>query len=162
MMDKSERKKRLENLLQVQTQKQSEEEEKRQIEIVMGPFSNKDNIEVLLKEEWSIMEEELIRNFPITPWKRIDWDEMDKKIMLKSEDYREIEKLLRENNLFNTKPVYFFFSDGGTPWLKTNLLKIFENIEDISFYTGDRYVYCQSPKFIIEFFHDDIITIGWR
>lgn len=160
-MNKEGRKERLDALLKIQKQKKKEEEEKRQITELLEVFPNKENLVVLRKEEWLKMEDTLIQSFPVASWGRIDWDKIDNKIELRSNDYIMIESILKEKGLNILEPVYFFFGDGPSPWLKTSLLKIFESLEDITWYKGDRYIYCDSPKFIIEFFHDDKITIGW-
>jgi len=157
-----ERKNKLKSLLEKQKQKAIEDDKKPEISLLMEPFSNKSDLEVVDLEELLKVKEEFSQSFPVEFWaSRIHWEKVDKKIELPVGDFNKIELILKDQGLLTDIPVYFFFSDNSY-WLRTDMKNILKNLEDIAWYRGDRYVFSSNPKFVVEFFHDDLITIGWH
>lgn len=157
-----ERKNKLKSLLEKQKQKAIEDDKKAEISLLMEPFSNKSDLEVVDLEELLKVKEEFSQSFPVECWaSRIHWEKVDKKIELPVGDFNKIELILKDQGLLTDIPVYFFFSDNSY-WLRTDMKNILKNLEDIAWYRGDRYVFSSNPKFVVEFFHDDLITIGWH
>lgn len=79
----------------------------------------------------------------------------------------KVESFLNDQELYNENPVYFFLQDdlppfSTLPWVKLPLSKVIENIIYLAAEDAyPQYVFCPSPKFVIEFVEPDLITIAW-
>ncbi|WP_170110151.1 hypothetical protein [Peribacillus acanthi] len=161
MLNKEERKKRLEEIIQIRQEKQKEQEDERKRKEIIDLFVNKNEVEILDAYETNIIKKEISESFPFAFWSRINWDEMHNKIDLGLNEIKNIESILSNNGLDISKPVYLRLAYDQYPCAKTNLRNILNSLDEVMSIGVDQYVYCRSPKYIIEFFHDDIITIGW-
>ena len=118
--------------------------------IALGP-----NTTVLSKEETVSLFDSMSQDFAITPSGRIDWDTVKKFNRISSAD--EIAKHLNiKNNI-----VYILWDEASLPALKTTLDNVFSVINDVIPVSFDTWIYSPTEKFVIEFYHEDEINIGW-
>jgi hypothetical protein len=103
----------------------------------------------------------MVECFPIASWARIDWEKVTNKIIIPNEDILNISSILFKQSLDLSTPVYLKVGLYKYPLVKASLATILESIEDIMDMGPDQYIYSPSSKYVIEFFHDDIITLGW-
>ncbi|HMM19086.1 MAG TPA: hypothetical protein PKA10_00010 [Selenomonadales bacterium] len=97
--------------------------------------------------------------FPMTSWGRIDWDKVENKIRITSIN-EAIEKLVGEQKRVE-KIAYILWDEASLPALKTNLEKISQVIDDVIAVSFDTWIFCPSAQFVIEFYHEGEITVGW-
>ncbi len=99
------------------------------------------------------------QNFPLTSWGRIDWNKIkEKKIISSIEDI--IPTLTDQKRNF-TGPVYIIGSDPTIPILECSLDKILEFFDDVEAMSPNTWLFCPSNGWVIEFYHEGEITIGW-
>ncbi|WP_409292791.1 hypothetical protein [Peribacillus sp. SCS-37] len=160
-MEREERKRRLEELLRDRKKKEEKIESERQIAEILDLFSDHDQVEILDEKESNKIETEMTDIFPIAWYGRIDWGQLNNKIVIPDEEIQLIPNILSQQGLKNTLPVYLIVGLFGYPVAKTSLSAILDNIDEIMCMGPDQYIYCPLSKYVIEFFHDGVITVGW-
>lgn len=100
------------------------------------------------------------KDYPLTFWGRINWDEVEKKVQTFSVE--EISKILKENNKIFSSVVYIIGSDPKIPILECKLDKILEFFDDVTAVSPNTWLYNPSARWVIEVYHDGEITIGFR
>ncbi|USK62435.1 CDI toxin immunity protein [Peribacillus asahii] len=160
-MNKEERKKRLEYLIQERKKHEEKLQREQQIMEMLELFPEKDNVEILDKSESEKIESNMTDCFPIAFWGRIDWEKVSNKIILTTEDILNIPTVLSNQSLDTSVPVYLIVGIYKSPVVKTSLFTILESIEDIMDMGPDQWIYSPSLRYVIEFCHDEVITIGW-
>ncbi len=122
-------------------------------------FPESENVAILNESEGYKIESDMIDCFPFAWWGRIDWEKMTNKIIISNEDKLNIPTILSLQSLDTSAPVYLIVGIYKYPLVKTSLSTLLQNnIIDMG---PDQYIYCPSSSFVIEFFHDDVITLGW-
>lgn len=124
-------------------------------------FPEKSTVDILDESESEKIECKMTNCFPIAFWGRIDWEKVSKKIILTKEDILNIPTVLTNQSLDISIPVYLIVGIYKYPLVKTSLLTILESIEDIMDMGPDQWIYSPTLRYVIEFCHDDVITIGW-
>lgn len=160
-MEREERKRRLEELLRERKKKEEKIESERRIAETLELFPDKDKVEILDEKESDKVETEMTDIFPIAWYGRINWDKLNNKIVIPNEEIQNIPYILSQQGLKDKLPVYLIVGLYGYPVVKTSLTTILDNIEEIMCMGPDQYIYCPLSKYVIEFFHDDVITAGW-
>ncbi|PLT29855.1 CDI toxin immunity protein [Peribacillus deserti] len=160
-IEREERKKRLEELLRERKKKEEKIESERRIADMLELFPDKDKVEILCEKESNKVETKLTDSFPIAWYGRIDWGKLNNKIVIPNEEIQNIPYILLQQGLENISPVYLIVGLYGYPVVKTSISTILDNIEEIMCMGPDQYIYCPLSKYVIEFFHDDVITVGW-
>jgi len=98
------------------------------------------------------------KNFPFTPWGRIDWNKIQKKIILSSiEDIIPAIKKMEKNPL---NIVYIIGSDPTVPIIESKIDKILEFFDDVEAVSPNSWFYCPTDGWVIEIYHDGEITLG--
>lgn len=70
--------------------------------------------------------------------------------------------MLRTKGYDTSTPIYIFWGYDYYPCVKTSLsTQLLNAIDDIVWLGTDLYIYCRNQKYVIEFFHDDSVNIGW-
>ena len=157
-MNREERNQRLAFLIEERKIHDKKVVRERQIIEILELFPKKDSVEILDESESDQIEESMTNCFPIAFWGRIDWEKVDHKIILTTEDLWDIPSIL--STRFDTSvPVYLMA--GISPVIKVSLFSILESMEGIMDMGPDQWVYSPSLKYVIEFCHDGVITIGW-
>ncbi|MGE7941866.1 hypothetical protein ACQKNB_07245 [Lysinibacillus xylanilyticus] len=166
-MDTNDRKIRLEFLLQKQKEKEKNDELQMQLAWMLEPFSTKESINLLDVEEKKKMKTEFISNIPIIEWVSLDLEKMYNKFVIHNVNSDKVASFLNDKELYTENLVYLFLQDdlppfSTLPWVKMPLSKVIENIIHLAAEDSyQQYVFCPSPKFVIEFVEPDLITIAW-
>ncbi|MGX2962021.1 CDI toxin immunity protein (plasmid) [Peribacillus sp. JNUCC 23] len=166
-MNKEERQKRLSELLTARKQKeifqQKMKKEKEVKDLFEEVFDNLLEIEILDTNKSDLIVENFSGTFPIAFWNRIDWDKGNvNKLELNIQDIKNIPLMLHSKGFDTTTPIYAFWGYDDYPCVKTSLTtQMLSKIDDIIWLGIDLYIYCPTQRFVIEFFHDDSVNIGW-
>ncbi|MCG3087699.1 hypothetical protein [Sporosarcina cyprini] len=160
-MNREERKKRLEEMVRARKMNEDKLENDRRISELRELFPAGKAVEILDVKESEHVETEMTDRFPIAWYGRIDWDKMSNKRVLAYEELQHITDILSRQGLDHTLPVYVIVGLHGYPLVKTSLTTTMESIEEIMYMGPDQYIYCPLSNYVIEFFHDDVITLGW-
>jgi|WetSurMetagenome_2_1015567.scaffolds.fasta_scaffold334507_2 hypothetical protein len=113
------------------------------------------NAVVLSEKETSTIFEQMAKNFPITTYGRIDWPNIKHVKQISS-----IEEILLQIETKNDE-VYILWDEASLPALKTNLSIALSVIDDVAAVSFDTWVYNPNTGYIIEFYHENEIAIGW-
>lgn len=166
-MDTNARKAKLEVLLQKQKVKERNDERQMQLGRMLEPFSTKESLELLNVEEKEKMKTEFIASIPIIEWVSLDLEKMNNKFEVQNVSSVKVALFLNDKELYTENPVYLFLQDdlppfSTLPWVKMPLPKVIENIIHLAAEDSyQQYVFCPSPKFVIEFVEPELITIAW-
>lgn len=156
-----EQKDKLERLLKIQKMKAEEKERIRLEDELLDSFDIRDDVFPLTKKEADFIMDEFVQFFPITEWGRIDWGKVDGKVNIKDEDTDLIKDVLISQGFELSQEAYLMYGYGDYPFVKTSVQRILTNLEDLRWIGSDQFIYCPTSKFVIEYFHDGDITIGW-
>lgn len=88
----------------------------------------------------------------------IDWEKIDKKVRLNS-----IDKIIKSISQLVPNPDYKTFAlwnDAGVPILKADLKKFISVIDVISVLGTRTWFFCPISRYVVEFHHEEAITIG--
>jgi hypothetical protein len=104
---------------------------------------------------------QLVFCFPVTSWGRIDWSKIG--------DYHRItdvsEALIILNSHYGgefSEEVFLLWNYTDAPGVLTDLKKVLENIDDVTAVGSDTWVYCQYSGYVIEFFHEGEVVLGFK
>lgn len=114
-----------------------------------------DNIIVLSKKETEEIFECMSKSFPITSWGQIEWSAMKHAKKISS-----AEELVQHLNNKEAS-LYILWDEASLPSIKTNLNKILAVIDDVTAVSFDTWLYSPAEGYVIEFYHENEITIGW-
>jgi hypothetical protein len=157
MFDRKIRNKRMQELIQKSKDKVKQEERLRLKESIELEYPN---AEVLFGVESEKIYNDLQDKFPFVWWGRIDWENFENKIEIinladimdsliarcQSEDYKVF--------------ILYGYSTGEPYVIKTDLQNVLRHIEKNSV-GDDQWIYCPTKKFVIEFYHEGDIVIGF-
>lgn len=160
-MNREERKRRLEELLSARKENEEKLENERRIAEIRELFPLDEAVEILDAKESEQVEIEMTDRFPIAWYGRIDWDKMSNKSVLAYQELQRITDILSRQGLDHTLPVYVIVGLHGYPLAKSSLKTTIKSMEEIMYMGPDQYIYCPESNYVIEFFHDDVITLGW-
>lgn len=113
----------------------------------------KKNVLVLSKDETNKIFECMAQSFPITPWGQIDWKNVKHKKISSSDQITKYINIQDE--------VYILWDNASIPSIKTNLNQILKALDDVTAVSFDTWLYNPTMGYIIEFYHEGDITIGW-
>lgn len=117
------------------------------------------NVDVLSQAETEQLYEDLQERFPFVWWGRIDWDKfIDKK---KAVNIEEIMKHIYDRLQTEDYIIYILWGFGNSPVIKTNLQNAVRHIAEVNSVGGDQWLYCPADGFVIEFYHEGDIIIGF-
>ncbi len=110
---------------------------------------------VLSAKETSMIFEQMIKQFPITTYGQIDWKQIKhvKKIF-------SVEEILLQIETHNDQ-VYILWDEASLPAIKTVLSNALQVIDDVVAVSFDTWIYNPKGGYLIEFYHENKITIGW-
>lgn len=160
-MNREERKKRLEYLIQERKKNEEKFQREQQTMELLGLFPDKEDVVILDENESDKIESNMTECFPLAFWGRIDWEKVRNKIILTTKDIHLIPSLISNQSFDTASPVYLIAGEYKYPVVKTSLLTIMENVEDVMYIGPDQWIYSPSFRYVVEISHDDEITIGW-
>jgi hypothetical protein len=165
-MDRDERQKRLKKILEVRNQKeivQIRTEKEKEVKDLFQEVFGDITIEVLDTNITEIIKEKFSETFPIAFWNRIDWENKSvNQLKLNEQDIEQIPTILNSIGYDTSTPIYIFWGYDDYPVVKTTLsTNLLSAIDEIVWLGTDLYIYCPNQKYVIEFFHDDSVNIGW-
>jgi hypothetical protein len=99
-----------------------------------------------------------VKYFPITDWGQIDWHNVGKKISVLSNE--EIVKILPRQYL--SMPVFILWDEASLPVVQSTLENVLNNIDDVTAVSSDTWLFSPDLGYVIEFFHEREITIGFK
>lgn len=117
------------------------------------------NVKVFPVDQSSSYSRIISDNFPITVSGRINWEKVDKKIIIN--DYSDIQDCLKEKLGEFEEKILIFWACADLPVLQTNFSIMLKYIDDVLAVDFDTWVISLKHRFIIEFYHDGDITIGF-
>jgi hypothetical protein len=88
-------------------------------------------------------------------------EKVKNKVILTTKDVHLIPPLISNQSFDIASPVYLIVGIYKYPVVKTSLLTILENVEEVRFMGPDQWIYSPSLRYVVEITHDDEITIGW-
>ncbi|NFP90988.1 hypothetical protein [Clostridium sporogenes] len=115
----------------------------------------KDNYTILGNNDKNRILTQLENKFLFTNYGRIDWDRVIKKEQV-NDNLDIIEELVRNN----TK-VYIIWDEETLPVIKSDLFTVINAIDDITAVSFDTWIFSADKEFVIEFYHDGEIKIGF-
>ncbi len=115
----------------------------------------KDVIQLSEKETTKVFES-MLKLFPINFWGKIEWKKINHKIQILS-----INEITKHINI-NDNEIYILWDEMSLPSIKTNINNVLNVIEDVTAVSFDTWIYCPSEGYVIEFYHENEITIGWK
>ncbi|MCT4596522.1 MAG: hypothetical protein N4A50_01410 [Vallitalea sp.] len=116
-------------------------------------------VNILSDSESEEMYDNLQRDFPFIKWGRIDWEKVDKKF--KVNDIEEINSYIQTNMKVIDDSVYVLWGYRDSPVIRTKLISAMGAIDDINVIGGDQWIYSPHDKYVIEFYHEGEIMIGY-
>lgn len=118
------------------------------------------NKKVLTECKTSQVFKSFMSTYPITKWGVIDWSAVDNKFIVgKIGDIKHIIETHKPNADYT---IYILWNDSSLPSIKSDLDNILNVIDDITAVSFDTWIYSEKEKYVIEFYHDGKITIGFK
>jgi hypothetical protein len=136
-LNREERKKRIEYLVQKRKKQEEKLRREQQITEILELFSEKVKVEILEDSESGTITRNMTGCFPIAFWGRINWDKVHNKIVLTSDDIFTIPTVLTNHSFDTSVPIYLIAGDYNTPVVKTSLLKSWDTFEDECYFLYD-------------------------
>jgi hypothetical protein len=122
-------------------------------------LNSQDKCEILSESVGRIISRNMIAMYPFAWWGPIDWDKVTDKVMIKEK--RNIYDVLKKRNIGLNENVFIVWDSADSPIIKTSLKASLDNIDDITTIGFNTWLYCPTSGWILEFHHDDTITLGF-
>lgn len=116
-----------------------------------------ENLRILTSGETEKYFDYLCSLFPISPWGRIDWEKVSEKKEIRY--LSEIVDWLRQRGI-NHHDVIVLWNYSYYPGIKAKLERVLNAIDDVVAVGSDTFILCKNGEYVIEFFHDGVVTIG--
>jgi hypothetical protein len=116
-------------------------------------------VEILPLDKRTYYSKMVSENFPIQLNGGIDWRRVNKKYEVSS--YDEIITYLKNILGEFDETVYILWDGAHLPTIKANITKVIEKIDDVTAVGFDTWVISPSNRYVIEFYHEGEITIGF-
>jgi hypothetical protein len=113
---------------------------------------------ILSDEESELAYDELQDKFNFSWWGRIAWDSVEDKAVVS--DASEIIPTI-EAKVKTCWPVFILWGYGDEPVIQTIIDNIVRGIDDVTAVGSDQWIYCREGGYVVEIFHDGVITIGF-
>lgn len=120
------------------------------------------NVQLISETESEQLYSDLQKEFPFLWWGRIDWENFKDKLHVKNSEDIIYNLKMRFQTEDYTIYALWGYSSGNSPVIKTDLRNAIIHIGNINSVGGDQWLYCPSHKFVIEFYHEGDIIIGFQ
>ena len=115
---------------------------------------------VLSKKESDALFKELTKQFPFTSWGRIDWASVEHKLLATSAS--EVPSLLVSSGKETSEAVFIIWDEARLPAIKSDVQVVLNHRWEVTMVSFDTWIFCPEHKYVIEFYHEGEITIGWN
>lgn len=115
----------------------------------------KGNYTIVSDNEKNKILNNLYDKFPFTDWGRINWDKV-----IKKERINNIVDI-KEKILNNSIEVYVIWDQVDLPIIKSDLCSVLNVIYDVTAVSFDTWLFSVDEEYVIEFYHDGEIMIGF-
>ena len=166
-MNREDRQKRLNEILEARKQEEIIQEaiqKEKEIKVLLQEvFGETDAFEILDSNHSDLIGENFSGNFPIAFWNRIDWEnDRVNRVEINDKDSKSIFSKLISKGFDTSAPIYILWGYNSYPFIKTILTEeLLSNLDEIIWLGTDLYIYCPTQKYVVEFFHDDSVNLGW-
>ena len=58
--------------------------------------------------------------------------------------------------------MYILWDEVSLPAVRTNLVKAIDVVDDVTAVSFDTWIFCSSENYVIEFYHENEIRVGWK
>lgn len=69
---------------------------------------------------------------------------------------------LESNNKDPHESIYIIWDNANLPSIKSTIQTVWENFDDVAAVSFDTWLYCPTEGWVIEFYHDGDITLGFE
>jgi hypothetical protein len=128
-------------------------------ECIEALLNSQDKLEILNDNEKNILLSRFFETYQYN-FGRIDWKNIQKKIIIN--DLFQVYHYLEIGGKMHTTTVYIFWDMTTLPMIKCSLKDVLNNIDDVTAVSFDTWLYCPSEGWVIEFYHDGGITLGFE
>ncbi len=120
-----------------------------------------DKCEVLVFPKGQAISDLFFEMFPFSSWGQIDWEKIKTKAPIKS--LSQIDQYLERFGIEYDVPIYVIWGDNDLPVIQCKLNDALINIDDITpVGMYGTWLFCPDNNFVIEFYHEGDITIGFE
>lgn len=114
---------------------------------------------ILSKEETELMYLDMVKEFPMTNWGRINWvSVVDKRNAVGIDDCISI---LSELEVLDSD-IYVLWDEITLPSLLVPMKNVVSNIYDVLAVSSNTWLYVNDKKIVVEFYHENEICIGLK
>jgi hypothetical protein len=114
---------------------------------------------ILHKEETNEIFNKLTQRFAFTRWGRIDWSQVKHFTTVNSA--LDIISVLTDKGKRRDNAIFILWDEAKLPAIKSNIQRVLSHIEEITIVSFDTWIFCPADNYVIEFYHEGNITIGF-
>ncbi len=115
---------------------------------------------IVPKEETSSLFHQFMQLFQFTSWGRIDWTQVEQKIVIDAAS--DVLPLFMERRKELHDAVFIVWDEVTKPAVESKLINVITYIDAITIVSFDTWIFCPKEKYVIEFYHEGEITIGFK
>jgi hypothetical protein len=117
------------------------------------------NYKVLSDNESKQVVELFEEDFKITQWGRIDWSIYSNKYELNSS--QDIQSVIQKKFISTEEFIQIIWDEASLPVVECTLENALRVIDDVTAVSFDTWLYNPRHRFVIEYYHEGDITIGF-
>lgn len=102
----------------------------------------------------------LMNLFPITISGRIDWEQIDNKLIASNKE--QLISLIRAKQLDFNEQIFILWDNYEIPVVSTNLDKVFQSLVDVDAVSFYYWLLDKEYRFVIEIIDEELIKVGFR
>jgi len=110
---------------------------------------------VLPNDETKKLFKDMISKFPLTSLGKLDLKKIKHVVKISSKN--EIMKHV----VTKQQEIYVLWDEASLPAIKTNISNVLNAIDDVTAVSFDTWIYSPACGYVIEFYHENEINIGW-
>lgn len=130
-------------------------------ECVAALLNTKKKCEILPRTQSEFYNDKFFETYPIVQWGQIDWNIVSHNIRINN--LEQISIFFKEQLKDISEPIYIIWGDISLPVIKCELADALKNIYEITpLGMYSTWLYCPTNGWVIEFFHEGDITLGFE
>ena len=118
-----------------------------------------EKMEILSEGETLKIFKSFTSTIPITKWGVIDWSAVDIRFMVSGVE--DIEYIFGTHKPKAGHTIYILWNDSVLPAIKVDMRRALRVIDDVTAVSFDTWLFNDTDKYVIEFNHEGLITIGF-